>query len=101
MNAAEFRHAEYRDMLEKFVRAGQMTSQQRDDLLEQKGHFDQHRTEIEQQYPCRVVGYVNGTREVGGTIHEILNRAKERFPGRMVYFEPIGFALFEEPVKRR
>jgi hypothetical protein len=93
--------AEFRDMLESFVGEGQMTPQQRDDLLEQKGYFDQHRAEIEQQHPDRVVGYVNGTRDVGGTVHELLSRAKERYPGRMVYFEPIGFALFEEPVREK
>jgi hypothetical protein len=101
VNAAEFRDAEFRDMLERLVHEGQMTSQQRDDLLEQKGYFDQHRTEIEQQYRYRVVGYVSGTREVGGTVHEVLNRAKERFPGRMVYLEPIGKELFGEMVKEK
>jgi hypothetical protein len=92
---------EFRDMVEKEVLIGRMTAQQRDDLLEQKDHFDEHRAEIEQQYRYRVVGYVNGTREVGGTVHEVLNKAKERFPGRMVYLEPIGFELFEEPVKEK
>ena len=92
---------EFKDMLEKFVGEGQMTPQQRDDLLEQKVYFDQHRVEIAQQYPYRVVGYVNGIREIGSTVHEVLGKAKQRFPGRMVYFEPIGFELFEEPVKIR
>jgi hypothetical protein len=78
-----------------------MTPEQRDDLLEQKGYFDQHRTEIEQQYHYRVVDYVNGTRDVGSSVHEVLNRASERYPGRMVYFEPIGFAFFEEPVREK
>jgi hypothetical protein len=91
--------AEFRDMLEQDVREGRMTPQQRDDLLEQKSYFDQHRAEIEQQHPHRVVGYVNGTREVGSTVHEVLNKARERFPGRMVYLEPVGTEFFEEPVK--
>jgi hypothetical protein len=86
--------AEFRDWLQEEVRDGHMTPQQRDDLLEQKGYFDQHRAEIEQLYPHRVVGYVNGTRDVGGTVQEILNRARERYPGRMLYFEPIGTELF-------
>jgi hypothetical protein len=93
--------AEFRDMLEKFVREGQMTPQQRDDLLEQKGYFDQHRDEIEQQHRHRVVGYVNGVREVGSTVQEVLSKAKARYPERMVYLEPVGTELFEEPVKEK
>ncbi len=85
---------EFRDWLQTLVLEGQVTPEQRNDLLEQKGYFDRHRTEIEQQYHQRVVGYVNGTRDIGSTVHEILNRAKERYPGRMVYFEPIGTELF-------
>jgi hypothetical protein len=93
--------AEYRDSLEPYVLRGMMTPQQRDDLVEQKGYFDQHRAEIEQQHRYRVVGYVNGTRVVGSNVHEVLNKANERFPGRMVYLEPIGKVLFEEYVITR
>ena len=87
---------EFRDMLESNIRRGWMTPQQRDDLLEQKVYFDQHRAEIEQQHPCRVVGYVNGTRFVGSTVNEIVTQAKERYPDRMIYLEPIGKELFGE-----
>jgi hypothetical protein len=86
--------AEYRARLEKNVREGRMTAAQRDDVLEQKRLFDEHRAEIEKQYHFRVVGYVNGVCEVGSTVHEVLNKAQERFPGRMVYFEPVGKELF-------
>jgi hypothetical protein len=93
--------SEFLDMLERLIREGQMTPQQRDDMLEQKSYFDQHRAEIEQQHRYRVVGYVNGTQVVGGTMHDVLNQAKERFPGRMVYLEPIGFEFFEEYLVQR
>jgi hypothetical protein len=86
--------AEFREWLKTLMREGRVTTEQRDDLLAQKDYFDQHRCEIEKQYPNRVVGYVNGTQEVAGTVHEILSRANTRYPGRMVYFEPIGFEPF-------
>jgi hypothetical protein len=86
--------AEFRCWLEAEVRGGRMTPQQRDDLLEQKGHFDRHRAEIERQHPQQVVGYVNGTCQAEPTVHRLLDRAKERYPGRMVYFEPVGFDLY-------
>jgi hypothetical protein len=71
-----------------------MTPEQRDDLLEQKNHFELHRGEIERLYQQRVVGYVNGRREVGGTVQEVLASAQKVYPGHMVYFGPVGFELY-------
>jgi hypothetical protein len=84
---------EFRDWLQAEVLAGRMTPRQRDDLLEQKDLFDQARAEIEHLYPHRVVGYVSGERHVGGSLHELLAQARQSHPGRMVYFEPVGFEL--------
>ena len=85
--------AEFRNWLQAEVERGCMTKNQQQDLLEQKQYFDQHRTEIEQQYKDQVVGYVNGTREVCATVHELLSKAQTSCPGRMVYFESIGYEL--------
>jgi hypothetical protein len=85
---------EFRDWPCNLVLEGRVTAEQRDDLLAQKDRFDQHRAEIEKQCPRRVVGYVNGAREVASAVHEILSKANAQFPGRMVYFEPIGFEPF-------
>ena len=86
-------HREFRDWLEAEVLGGHMTVEQRDDLLEQKRHFDLQRSEIEQQFPHLVVGYVSGTRTVGANVQELLAQAQQSYPKRMVYFEPIGFDL--------
>jgi hypothetical protein len=86
--------AEFRAWLQAEVLGGRMTPQQRDDLLQQKQSFDQDRSEIERLYPRRVVGYVNGSRHVGATVHELLTQAQQSYPGRMVYFEPVGFELY-------
>ncbi len=85
---------EFRDWLQEEVRSGRMTVQQRDDLLEQKQHFDSNRTEIERQFPNQVVGYVSGKRKVGANAQELLAEAQQSYPSRMVYFEPIGFDLY-------
>jgi hypothetical protein len=84
---------EFRDWLEAEVLAGRMTQAQRDDLLEQKQYFERNRNEIEQQHPQRVVGYVNGRREVSASIQELLAQVQRGYPNRMVYFEPVGFDL--------
>lgn len=86
--------SEFRDWLQAEVLSGRMTLQQRDDLLEQKRHFDSNRTEIERQFPHQVVGYVSGMRKVGATAQELLAEAQRSYPSRMVYFEPIGFDLY-------
>jgi hypothetical protein len=82
---------EFVDWLQSEVRGRRMTSQQRDDLLEQKRLFDTHRTEIERQFQQQVVGYVSGNREVSPTAQGLLALVPSSYPGRMVYFEPIGF----------
>jgi hypothetical protein len=71
-----------------------MTPKQLDDLLEQKQFFDTHRSEIEQQFQQQVVGYVAGMREVSPTAQELLAVVQRNYPGRMVYFEPVGFDLY-------
>lgn len=79
--------AEFQNWLQAEVQGGRMTQQQRDDLLEQKRHFDRHRIEIEQTHSNQVVGYVSGTRQVSASVHELLDQVQQGYPGRMVYFE--------------
>jgi hypothetical protein len=85
---------QFRDWLQSEVLASRMTQQQQDDLLEQKQFFDAHRTEIEQRFQQQVVGYVSGKREVSPTAQALLSLVERNYPGRMVYFEPVGFDLF-------
>jgi len=84
---------EFSEWLKAEVLGGRMTQQQHDDLLQQKQYFDLARLEIERMYPHQVVGYVNGNREVGSTVQQLLGNAERNYPGRMVYFEPVGFDL--------
>jgi hypothetical protein len=84
---------EFRDWLEAEVRDRRMTLEQRDDLLEQKQCFDQNRAEIEKCCQQRVVAYVAGIRQTGATVQGTLDQARRTHPGRMVYFEPVGFEL--------
>jgi hypothetical protein len=86
-------NAEFQSWLETEVLDCRMTPQQRDDLLEQKKCFDRNRAEIEKACQQQVVGYVSGIQKVGATVHELLGQAQQNHPGRMVYFEPVGFEL--------
>jgi hypothetical protein len=86
--------AEFRTWLSDEVEAARMTARQRDDLMTQKAIFDDSRFRIEQAFRYMVVGYVSGVQLRAYSLHEILGVARERFPGGMLYFEPVGFHLF-------
>jgi hypothetical protein len=77
------------EYIEKGILASQM-----DDLLGQRRLFDAEREFIESEFRMHVVGYVADERQVTDSTMELLERVIERFPGRMVYFEPIGYSLF-------
>src|SRR5437879_3156133 len=85
--------AEFRAWLQQEVGDGRMTVYQKDDLLNQKQHFDADREEIQRSFQHLVVGYVSGTRQVDATVDKLLLNARKIFPDRMVYFEPVGFDL--------
>jgi|GEM_PF-6008965 len=86
-------HEEFASWLLDEVQHDRMTQTQMEDLLAQKALFDSHRTEIEDSFRWHVVGYVNAERQVTDTVHHLLDLARELFPGRMTYFEPVGFDL--------
>jgi hypothetical protein len=67
---------------------------QLDDLLKQRQLFDANREFIESEFQLHVVGYVADERQITDSTVELLDMVIERFPGRMVYFEPIGYSLF-------
>jgi hypothetical protein len=70
-----------------------MSDSQRRDLLAQKALFDSARSMLELEFYNQIVGYVANVLRSGPEIHELLDRAKKEFPGRMIYLEPIGFSL--------
>jgi len=87
-------HDEFVSWLQDEVSNRRMTQDQTDDLLAQKKLFDLDRGLLESSYQARIVGYIAEQRRDAGDIHELLEEAKTSFPGRMIYFEPIGFDLF-------
>jgi len=86
--------AEFAQWLDAEVVAGRMDPLQREELLGQKGQFDQERRRIERQHQGRVVGYAGGQEFVADGVHELLRQVRSVTPDRLVYFEPVGFALF-------
>ena len=87
-------HEEFVQWLADEVQSERMTKSEMDDLLSQKTLFDQNRFTIESQFTRRVVGYVEGTRLNDESLHGLIDKANEKFPNKMIYFEPIGFNLF-------
>jgi hypothetical protein len=85
--------AEFAEWLRNEANSGRMTFEQMDDLLEQKTLFDRAVSGERDFLLHHIVGYVAGTRLESSDIHTLVDRAKEISPGRMLYFEPIGFDL--------
>jgi hypothetical protein len=86
--------SEFAEWLEAEVADNRMTTGQQQDLLDQKRIFENQRSIIEEQYRYQIVGIVAGQLRVGREVHALLGESKMQFPGRMIYFEPIGFHLF-------
>jgi hypothetical protein len=88
--------ADFEAWLSDEVLHDRMTPEQKADLLDQKAVFESNRATIEEQHRNEIVGYAARQMFVGSTVHEVLDKAKAAFTGRMVYFEPIGFHLLAE-----
>jgi len=87
-------HNEFVSWLDSEVSGNRMTPAQNDDLLEQKSYFDGKRPSLQSEHRNQIVAYIAGQLRWAGEIHALLDAAKKEFPGRMIYFEPIGFDLF-------
>lgn len=83
-------HLHYVRNLEEHVLAGALTQTQMDELLAQKAVFDSNRETIRADHHLKVVGYCNGEKFVGDTIHLLLAQTKAAHPGKLTYFENIG-----------
>jgi len=86
-------HEEFVNWLRDEVSNERMTQGEMDDLLAQKSLFDNNRSVIELEYNQLIVGYVAGQQRIADRIHELIDAAKMQFPGKMIYFEPIGFHI--------
>jgi hypothetical protein len=84
---------EFIQWLDDEVAGNRMALSQRHDLFNQKRFFDNQRSMIEREYRNRVVGFVDGQIRVAAEIHALLKASRTDFPGKMIYFEPIGFYL--------
>ena len=76
------------------VTAGRMPAGASIDLQRQKALFDANRNQHYATDRGKVIGYAGDLPFVGATVHEVLDQVKQRFPGKLAYFEPIGFDLF-------
>lgn len=86
-------HDEFVSWLDSEVSGGRMTPAQRKDMLEQKATFDGKRPSLETEHSNQIVAVVASEVTSGWEIHALLDAAKAKYPGRMIYFEPIGFDL--------
>jgi hypothetical protein len=80
--------------LAREFRAGMIGEFQVADLIAQRALFDEHREMIEKEFAMHVAGYVANELRGGPTVGELLRLAQKEFPGRMLYFEPIGYNAF-------
>jgi hypothetical protein len=80
--------------LARELRAGMLEELQVADLIAQRTLFDKDREMIEREFRMRVAGYVANDLRTGPTVRELLRLAQEEFPGRMLYFEAIGYRAF-------
>jgi hypothetical protein len=70
---------------------GRLTDHQVADLLAQRMLFDDKRAQMEsnENLQFRVAGYVANDLHVEESVSALVRRAIDRYPGRMMYFEPI------------
>ncbi len=64
------------------------------DLIVQRLLFDENRSWMETEFRLKIVGFVANQRHVSESVTSLLKLSAESFPGRMLYFEPIGFRIF-------
>jgi len=79
--------------MDREVDGQRMTPAQRDDLLTQKALFEDQYPNFQDSLRGKVVGFAQGRRYAGNTVHEVLDTVKREHPGSMLYFEPIGFDI--------
>lgn len=88
---------EFSDWLEELVVEGRLTRAAAADLREQRERFDGERDDFvahDVEFDQRVVGFQAGELLVAESVGELMRRARERNPGRLVYFEGIGHDPF-------
>lgn len=79
--------------MDQEVARRRMTPAQRDDLLAQKSLFESQYANLRESFLGKVVGFAQGQRYIGNSVHEVLDTVKQERPGSMLYFEPIGFDI--------
>jgi len=91
MDVESFVRWVYEDFFEDVVTA--TARGQAEDLIQQRRLFDENRQVIEAEYRLRVTGYIADRLRVAETAAELLDQVIDEFPGRMLYFEPVGYPL--------
>jgi hypothetical protein len=72
---------------------GRLAEYQVADLLAQRRLFDDNRRLIESEFRLKAVGYVASERRAADSVRALLDVAARLFPGRMLYFETIGYSF--------
>lgn len=63
------------------------------DLIFQSMVFSIKSMKIKRIYPGKFVGLANREIFIGDSIHEVFDSAQNKYPKRMVYFEPVNFTI--------
>lgn len=84
------RRDEFVRMLDQKIAAGQMTIEEKDQILLERSHFDKHRAQIKKNHPDEVVAFSQGQMFTGNTVHDAVSAARRTHPGKMTYFEEPG-----------
>lgn len=84
---------EFAEWLSAESQAGVLTFAQVADLLSQRVLFDENRQWMELEFGNRLVGFAGNHRLVEDTVSALIRTARQVSPGRMLYFEPIGYAF--------
>ena len=90
---------EFRAWLGDEVVGGRMKPNQLADMIAQQTLFikafgtSENPEPLRREFYMKIVGYVAGQLRSGSDIHDFIENCLSQFPGRMIYFEPIGFDL--------
>lgn len=84
-------YEEFENWIRLEVFEGRLLPHQAADLLIQRQLFDENRSWMQKEFLMKVVGFVASERHANPTVSGLVALAQQKYPRRMLYFEPIGF----------
>lgn len=85
---------EYIAWVKSLGQAEQLCTEQVNDAIHQRLLFDARREAIEKDYGGLAVGMVGDELIYDSSVTSLLDKARSNYPGRMMYFEPVGYRAF-------